>query len=191
MATKKKQDGTLTKSAMARKMGLHHSAIGYAVKRGELVQTDEGRIDPSDERNEPFIRKHKTAIKASGVGGRGKPIITEDPDEVVGNSVEQGRLLDNQLKKVKIQKARIEYFEAIRRVYPHEVVARTLSLMRALLDENFKGFDDRFGDELHDIANSVDNREFGLALYKRIDESMRAVFAGLDKELEKYKPGKE
>jgi len=187
----KKQKQGMTKASIARKLGLDNSAITYAVRRCDLVLNEDGRINPDDERNQAYFRKHKTAIKASGVGGRGKPIVTEDPDEIVGNSVEQGRLLDNQLKKVKIQRERVAYFETIRRVYPREVVARTLSLIRSLIDENFKGFDDRYGFEIWETARELEHREFCLFLYQKIDESMRAVFAGLDRELERIKSAKQ
>lgn len=183
--------GTYTQAGAARKFGLSRGSISRAVKRGALVLDEDGRLDPEEPVNKKYFRFHQTAVKAGGKQGVGRPIATEDPEEVAsgsGNSVEKNRELDAQIKKVKLQKARIEYAEAVKQVIPVEIVSRTLSHIAALLNENFRCFDERFGEELHELAQGSDSREFSQELSRLIEESTTAVVRGVNKELEKMEP---
>lgn len=199
----------VSRAEFARQIGVDRSAVTHAVRCRRLPSV-EGNIDLDDPEVQRFSSSRSGMAKAAG-GGRGRPVVggaappvpepeltSEEPSapstarssstfvpmaapsavDVAG----QGRQLDNRLKAIKLASKKLEYLEQTRSVVPVEIMSRTLGQISSLLDENFRAFDERNGDELYELARTQDDRRaFAEMLSRRIDESMRVVLTSLER----------
>ena len=176
--------GTYTQTGLGKKLGVTRQAIGAAIKKGKLVLDENGRIDPDNPQNQDYIEFRGTAVKADSPDGRGRAVSYGAGHGAEGTDIRrQGKYLDNRLKAVKLAKERLKYAEDIKQVVPVAVVARSLSAIASLLNENFRSFDERNADELFEMAG-VGKREMAEAISRMVNESMQAVMHGVQVEIE-------
>lgn len=203
--------GTCTIAGFAQRCGVSKQAIYKAIEDGRIVRDENNRIDPTDEINAGYLEHRANSAPAMTPTGRGQPLkiaggskaatqrrkrVAPTVDSTAVDDVRaagldyvlKNKILDAELKQAKIKKADLEYAESVKRVIPREVVARAFSEIAALLNENFRSFDDANGAELYEIAREKDQREFSDALARHINDAMRTVISGVDAAIERIAP---
>jgi hypothetical protein len=190
----------ITKAAFARLVGVSRAAITAAVKTNRLIAEPDGKIDPDSPSAQEYAEFQRTATKATGAKGAGRPVANGTADPVAPsilqataagkmpipqaeNIAAQGKQLVNRLNAVKLAQKKLEYLEQTKKVIPVDIVAMAIGRISAMLDENFRAFDERNSDELFDLARSADKLAFAAALGKRIDESMKAALDGVRRDV--------
>lgn len=191
----------ITKAAFARLVGVSRAAITTACKTNRLTAEPDGKIDPESPSALVYIDFQKKATKAAGSKGRGKPVANGAGDPVstavlqktaagkmpipdAENIAGQGKQLDNRMKAVDLATKKLKYLEQIKSVIPVDIVAMAVGRISAMIDENFRAFDERNGDELFDMARNSDRQAFAGVLAKRIDEAMKATLEGVTRDVE-------
>ena len=94
-----------------------------------------------------------------------------------------------QTKQVKLAREKIRYLVDVKKVIPVDVVNRSYSMIASALEEQFRMFDEREGEELYAIAKDVPVIEFKKTIKTKIDHAMRSVCAVVEKQNEKLKEG--
>lgn len=192
----------ISRAAFARYVGVTAAAITIACKQGRIKPEPNGKINPDSPTAHAFAEFHRHASKAIGDRGRGRPVAHGADDPVPPSILQetaagrmpippatdiagQGKALDNRMKAVDLARKKLKYMEQIKSVIPVDIIAMTIGRISAMLDENFRSFDERNSDELFDLARNSDKRTFAAALGNRIDESMKAVIDGVKLDVEK------
>lgn len=205
---------TISRAEFARRIGVSRSAVTIAVRRGTIASVD-GNIDPDDPTAREWAEYHRTHGKASG-GGRGHPVArvavgeasngevvalprmaapsgqaaaSNRADVSIADAHEIGKAVDVNLKKIKYAVKKLEYAEMQKHLVAADDVTRSLGILKAVLDENFRSFTARNGGELHELACAVDASKFAERLHTRIDEALDSALEAVEREIKKFRDG--
>jgi hypothetical protein len=193
----------LTQGAFAALAGVSRQAISRQVKAGNVIRTSEG-IDPNHPVNLVYLQAHGKESRRSKPETLGQEALAEakrgprQPSKNTGKTDEDyadladdaatGKDLDNKLKAVKLQKDRLDYFLKTKQSIPASQVHRVLARIGAILEENFRTFADRNGEELYSIAQADAGLEkFCLKISAEIDKGIKSVIKTTTKEMEKMR----
>lgn len=196
----------ISRSQFAGRLGISASNVTRAVQKGKIASVD-GNIDLDDPTVQAFMHFHKTHRKASGHTGQGRPVMRDAPvvdaEAAAGAPVsafapppyppgvldahDKGKELDAKLKQVKLATKKLDYGERTKQLSAVDHITRTLGVLKAVLDENFRSFASRNSSELFELARAVNESAWAERLTTRIDESLDASLEAVDREIKKYR----
>lgn len=199
-----------TQAKFAKKLGVSRQRVWKAVKSGLLELEPNGRIDDENPTNllyrenvlqeanevfEEYTMLEKDATSTPGVvlsrenvkKQLRKPVVSEDR-QVAHDLVARGREIDNKLKTIKVSRERIKYYEEIGKSIPVSVVARGLSKISAVMNEQLGMFADRHAAFLYAMPKADKTEtEFREQLDLYMQESLASVITNVSQIISKYK----
>ena len=85
-------------------------------------------------------------------------------------------------KQVKLAREKIRYLADVKKLIPYDAVGRSYAMISSTLEEQFRMFDEREGEELFALAKDSTVIDFKKIIKQKIDHSVRSVCAVVEKQ---------
>ena len=85
-------------------------------------------------------------------------------------------------KQVKLAREKIRYLAEVKKLIPYDVVGRSYSMIGSALEEQFRMFDEREGEELFAVAKGATVIDFKKHLHQKIEHGVRSICAIVEKQ---------
>jgi hypothetical protein len=132
-----------------------------------------------------------------GFGAPPRPPVGARSDLTQGDHLRPGsdlsiqdKTVSIQTKQVKLAREKIRYLADVKKLIPYDVVGRSYSMISSSLEEQFRMFDEREGEELFAVAKDATVIDFKRHLRQKIDHGIRSVCAVVEKQNAELKESK-